>query len=393
MRIISGLALSLILLGTNANAQPDFSQAPANLVCQMALGLGWLTSTQPQWDFSPRYAKYISEARQRGYSPAYCVALLTGRPSPSDGASTPAPATTTPPPPSPDPLVVSVQTLLDVLGYDVGPADGFAGSKTAAAISAFQQSVGEKPDGRSSEALRASLQKALAERGPGSAPKQPDKPRDGSKGDTKLVSTGTGFFIAGDIIITNNHVVEGCKEIRVAKRGAEIGGARSIATNRGDDLAALRADKASENYLKLRIGVPVKAAEPVLVFGYPLSVVLSSSGNTTLGNVTALAGLKDDSRYMQISAAVQPGNSGGPVLDEAGRLVGVIEGKLDALKVARVTGDIPQNVNFAIRTSTLVNFLEANRIAYEVASSSATLPNTQLAEQAEAASVQLECRK
>ena len=102
---------------------------------------------------------------------------------------------------------------------------------------------------------------------------------------------------------------------------------------------------------------------------------------------------KDDSRYIQISAAVQPGNSGGPVLDEAGRLVGVIEGKLDALKVARVTGDIPQNVNFAIRTSTLVNFLEANRIAYEVASSSATLPNTQLAEQAEAASVQLECRK
>ena len=113
-----------------------------------------------------------------------------------------------------DPLVVAIQTLLATLGYDAGPADGFAGSKTAAAISEFQQSIGEKPDGRSSEALRASLQKALAERGPGSAPKQPDKPRDGSKGDTKLVSTGTGFFIAGDIIITNNHVVEGCKEIR-----------------------------------------------------------------------------------------------------------------------------------------------------------------------------------
>jgi hypothetical protein len=73
--------------------------------------------------------------------------------------------------------------------------------------------------------------------------------------------------------------------------------------------------------------------------------------------------------------------------------VGVIEGKLDALKAARATGDSPQNVNFAIRTSTLVNFLEANRIAYGVANSSATQPNTQLAEQAEAASVQLECRK
>ena len=81
------------------------------------------------------------------------------------------------------------------------------------------------------------------------------------------------------------------------------------------------------------------------------------------------------------------------MLDEAGRLVGVIEGKLDALKVVRATGDIPQNVNFAIRASTPANFLEINRIAYEPAANTATLPNTQLAEQAEAASVQLECRK
>ena len=166
-----------------------------------------------------------------------------------------------------------------------------------------------------------------------------------------------------------------------------------FAQNRGDDLAALRAEKPSDSYLKLRIGIPVKPAESVLVFGYPLAGALSSSGNTTLGNVTALVGLGDDSRYIQISASVQPGNSGGPVLDEAGRLIGVIEGKLDALKVARITGDIPQNVNFAIRASTVANFLEANRVAYEVASNSATLPNTQLAERAEAASVQLECRK
>ena len=80
-------------------------------------------------------------------------------------------------------------------------------------------------------------------------------------------------------------------------------------------------------------------------------------------------------------------------MGEAGRLIGVIEGKLDALKVARITGVIPQNVNFAIRASTVANFLEANRVAYEVASNSATLPNTQVAERAEAASVQLECRK
>ena len=195
------------------------------------------------------------------------------------------------------------------------------------------------------------------------------------------------------MIITNNHVIEGCTEIRTRKHGAQVGNMRVVATNRADDLAALRSDRPSDHYLKLRVGAPVRSAEAVLVFGYPLSSALSSSGNTTLGNVTALAGLKDDSRYIQISAAVQPGSSGGPVLDEVGRLIGVIEGKLDAVKVARATGDIPQNVNFAIRASTLAHFLETNRIAYEVASNSATLPTTQLAEQGEAASVQLECWK
>jgi trypsin-like peptidase len=121
--------------------------------------------------------------------------------------------------------------------------------------------------------------------------------------------------------------------------------------------------------------------------------VAQSGWSATLGNVTALAGLWDDSRYIQISASIQPGNSGGPVLDESGRLVGVIEGKLDALKMVRATGDIPQNVNFAIRASTVANFLEINRITYEPATNTAALPNTQVAEQAEAASVQLECRK
>ena len=188
-------------------------------------------------------------------------------------------------------------------------------------------------------------------------------------------------------------MIEGCTEIRTRKHGAEVGSMRVVATNRADDLAALRSSKPTEHYLKLRVGIPVKSAEAVLVFGYPLSNSLASSGNTTLGNVTALAGLGDDSRYIQISAAVQPGSSGGPVLDNVGRLIGVVESKLDAVKVARNTGDIPQNVNFAIRASTLAHFLETNRIVYEVASSSATLPNTQLAEQAEAASVQLECRK
>ena len=99
-------------------------------------------------------------------------------------------------------------------------------------------------------------------------------------------------------------------------------------------------------------------------------------------------------RFIQISAAVQPGNSGGPAIDEAGRLMGVVVSKLNAVAFARITGDIPQNVNFAIRVATLANFLEAHNIAYEPADAAAReLPVTQRAERAAASSTQVECWK
>lgn len=122
------------------------------------------------------------------------------------------------------------------------------------------------------------------------------------------------------MIITNNHVIDKCVEVRTRKRGVDIARVQVIAVNRSDDLAAPRSEKSSDDYLKLRIGTAIRPAESVVVFGYPLAGALSSLGNTTLGNVTALTGLRDDSRFIQISATVQPGSSGGPVLDETGRL-------------------------------------------------------------------------
>jgi S1-C subfamily serine protease len=292
-------------------------------------------------------------------------------------------------------LVTTIQTLLVRLGYDPGPANGVVGLKTNMAISAFQKSIGLSGDGHPSEAVRAQLEKAVAARGgatgtaPATAAVRPDGPHE-----KKLASTGTGFFISPDTLVTNNHVVAGCSELKLRKNGGDTSGVRLLATSASDDLAVLRAPAPGKSYLKLRVGAPIKPAEPVLVFGYPLAQALSSAGNTTLGNVTALSGLRDDSRYIQISAAVQPGNSGGPAVDEAGRLMGVVVSKLNAMAVARATGDIPQNVNFAIKVSTLVNFLEAHNIRYEPAETAASeLPVTQRAERAEASSTQIECYK
>jgi len=309
------------------------------------------------------------------------------------------------PPPG---LVTSIQVLLARLGYDPGPANGVVGLKTNLAIAAFQKSRGEPSDGIPSEALRAKLERAVAERsagpetrpgaapspgartgsatGPGAAP----PPRPPASGD---VTTGTGFYIGPDTIVTNHHVAGACRTIRVRKSGADLGAAKVIALSRSDDLAALRTEASSKSFLKLRVGAPIKPAESVLVFGYPLAGALSSTGNTTLGNVTALTGMNDDSRYLQISAAVQPGNSGGAAIDESGRVMGVVVSKLNALAIARVTGDIPQNVNFAIKVSTLASFLEAHNVTYEADSTTRELSNTQRAELAEAGSAQLECRK
>jgi S1-C subfamily serine protease len=304
-------------------------------------------------------------------------------------------------------LVTVIQTLLTRLGYDPGPANGVTGLKTNMAISAFQKSIGERGDGLPSEALRGQLERVVAARGSGgssagagsasaptaSAPAPMQRPPAAPK-ERAAVGSGTGFFIASDTVVTNFHVINGCVELRLRKNGGDLGAARVLVTSRSDDLAALRASSPSKNFLKLRVGVPIKPAEPVLVFGYPLSDALSSAGNTTLGNVTALSGLRDDSRFIQISAAVQPGNSGGPAVDEAGRLIGVVVSKLNALAIARITGDIPQNVNFAIKVTTLVNFLDANKIAYEPAEVAAReLPVTERAQRAEASSIQVECWK
>lgn len=206
------------------------------------------------------------------------------------------------------------------------------------------------------------------------------------------VIVGTAFYVSADgFLVTNSHVVGSCREVVLKRRGLLIGRASLFARNERDDLAVLKHDASSPSYLRVRAGDPLRVADAVVVFGYPLSGMLSTTGNTTVGNVTALAGLRDDYRMFQLSAPVQPGNSGGPVVDDRGRLIGVVVSKLDALKFAGVTGDIPQNVNFAIKASTLVSFLEAQGVRYESAATGEVLTPAAASEVASAATVMVEC--
>lgn len=124
---------------------------------------------------------------------------------------------------------------------------------------------------------------------------------------------------------------------------------------------------------------------------YPLSDLLASTGNFTAGAVTALAGLRDDSRMLQFSAPVQQGNSGGALLDERGAVVGVVTSKLDALNLAGLTSDIAQNVNFAIKSSLAINFLDTASVEPVYRDDVDALPPADIADRARKFSVKVTC--
>ena len=100
----------------------------------------------------------------------------------------------------------------------------------------------------------------------------------------------------------------------------------------------------------------------------------------------------DNSRYLQISTPVQAGNSGGPLLDQSGNLVGIVTSKLNALKMAQASGDLPQNVNFALKASIVASFLDINGIKYTPGSETSAFKPEELADQAKSMSVFVLCK-
>jgi hypothetical protein len=141
----------------------------------------------------------------------------------------------------------------------------------------------------------------------------------------------------------------------------------------------------------IRVG-RVKVGESATVVGFPLSGLLSGL-NVTTGNVSSLSRIRGDIHLLQITAPVQAGNSGGPLLDASGNVMGVVVSNLNALNVAEATGDVPQNVNFAINANVLSSFLDANGIDYKTSSGGATLSTQEIARRAQAFTVLVECLK
>ncbi len=191
-------------------------------------------------------------------------------------------------------------------------------------------------------------------------------PQEVSGPETPLESQkfGTGFFVSAEgHILTNNHVVDGCKSLATTD-GAILS---VVSRNKAADLALLNSNIKPPSVAMF--GSSLHVGDAVMAFGFPLPGLLTPEGNSTNGIISALSGPKGDLNLIQITAPVQPGNSGGPLVDQYDRVVGVIVAKLDALEVAKVTGDIPQNVNFAIKNNLVTAFLDSTEIPYRTSSS------------------------
>jgi S1-C subfamily serine protease len=192
-----------------------------------------------------------------------------------------------------------------------------------------------------------------------------DKPVDGTKGVPQLLRTGTGFVIdTSGSVVTNYHVVQQCAAVSFLLNGGDSTSATVVASDPMNDLALLRVGEKSKPAAVFQDPEHLRAGDDIIVFGYPLLGQLSSAGNLTRGSVSALSGLRDDTRYFQMSAPIQLGNSGGPVLNHQGRVIGIVTSKLNAARELKQTGDISQNVNFALKAAVLRTFLDSNNVNY-----------------------------
>lgn len=205
------------------------------------------------------------------------------------------------------------------------------------------------------------------------------------------ISTGTGFFVsATGHIVTNEHVVKGCSEVAVRQSDGSRFRADVLKSDRANDLALVKIDTSGRPFLKIRAAAQL--GEQVAAFGYPLFSTLSSSGNFTIGNVSAMQGMKDNTSEIQVTSPIQNGNSGGPVVDGSGKLVGVVTSYYSGNEQARADGRIPQNVNFAVSSATVMGFLASHSIPFEPAQKEAALDMTEVASATKNASVLIACK-
>ena len=200
------------------------------------------------------------------------------------------------------------------------------------------------------------------------SPSPSPKPTDSKplQDDSQIVSasSGSGFAVSNDgYLVTNNHVIEGCQKVFVHRRGKKYE-TDIVAYDTRNDLALLKGNFQPDVTLPLSSAKPY-LAQDIYVSGYPFGTNISSSVKVTKGIISSLTGIGNNLAEMQIDAALQSGNSGGPILDEYGNVVGVAVAKLDVKFALENFGGIPENTNFGVKANIVEALLDANGVDYQ----------------------------
>ena len=179
-----------------------------------------------------------------------------------------------------------------------------------------------------------------------------------SNTDSGPIGTGTGFFISDDgYIATNDHVVKDARKISVKTTNATYV-AKLIKSDSVNDLAIIKVE-GSFSALPIAPSRGVKLGDTVATLGFPNPDLQGFSPKLSKGEIASLSGTRDDARYFQISVAVQPGNSGGALVDQRGNVVGIVSAKLSARAALATSGKLPENVNYAVKSGYLMSLLES----------------------------------
>lgn len=209
---------------------------------------------------------------------------------------------------------------------------------------------------------------------PRNLPPQP-RPTPGS-----VISSGTGFYVNNTDLVSNAHVVEICETVEL-ETGEKLA---VVAIDPEADLALLQSPVRSKTFLKVSSDQKVRLTQQIYVAGFPLYGEYSDGLSITKGIASSANGFRGNPLEFTMDAPMQPGNSGGPVLDRFGHVVGVA--------VARLTDARAENVNYAVKRSALARMLENNGVAFSVGVGDASAISDGLPEDVQAAVAPLLCK-
>jgi S1-C subfamily serine protease len=198
--------------------------------------------------------------------------------------------------------------------------------------------------------------------------------------DDKVYSaaSGSGFAVTSDgYVITNYHVIEGCTDVKIHDKGKSIL-ATLVTFDPNNDIALLKGDFKPKSFYPLSRETP-KLLTEIYVAGHPFGNNISTSVKVTKGIVSSLTGIYNNFSNLQIDAAIQPGNSGGPIMNDKGNVIGVAVEKLNFAVILEEFDALPENVNFGVKSNVVINILESENIKLPSPNAN-TIPTNELGE-------------